>query len=956
MATDELARLVVRLEAETSSLRRDLEQVDARLKKSGDAMRSLGGAWKQVAGYFSVGLFARSVISNTIEAQNVMAQLEAAIKATGGAAGKSVRELDAMSQALQRTTTYSDEAVKGAQAILLTFKQVRGDEFDEATRAVLNLATRMGGDLKGAALQVGKALEDPTTGLLALRRSGVSFTEAQRDLIKSLVETGHQAEAQRVILKELESQFGGSATAARDTLGGALAYLGDQWGELLEVSRRDSDGIISAIEGIANALPKLREKINQVAVGWQVLGTRAAVLIERLKLLNAVTSSENWFTAAGRKRIDDQRLALERMERAAAGVVAEMRNLNAEQPDRMRAQNFARMQQGWTPPVEGPSADEIARVAKAQQGAADAIRKQREELEKASKAAWDHSRALEAAAAAADPLGRPNLGGVGIRQGINRALGGIGDPGTGINFPTIDADAITRAAADARKEFDKVTFKGAVESFAASTENVLAGIFQGFGQGLAGLGQQFSGMVLGLGAQLFHDIFSGDNERDQELRELQKRQTEALEAAAKNLEDLGARLAGMSSRQISEFRDVLSFLRTGRDASGAAGVSGAAYNKVGEFFGVDMKNLSNELGAALAARIEEALRIAGERVREMLLPEFAARGAALGGDDARAAEIRREAAAAKEIQELEELAQAGFITAEQLAEFSAIIKGELRKALDDAADAAKRAADAEAERAEAERQREEERAAIARQQAADFADDIRLRRAMLGGDDLEAIRIRHEIQAQKELAAARALVDAGTITEEMFQLLVALLGDELAEALKKATGAVEEFVDASADMYAQWAANQKLLKEDLDLRKLEALGLDADAARMRLKIQHDREMLEAQMGSGISSQWWDLLREVQRLEREALEKRLAGAATGSTAEQRASEVVRSVANISETTGFRIADILYSSHAVLQRIEANTRPRGGDGASLPSFSAVMGQSLRREELYSGNLRI
>ncbi len=40
-----------------------------------------------------------------------------------------------------------------------------------------------------------------------------------------MIELGDQAGAQKIILKELENQFGGSARAARGTLGGALTAM-----------------------------------------------------------------------------------------------------------------------------------------------------------------------------------------------------------------------------------------------------------------------------------------------------------------------------------------------------------------------------------------------------------------------------------------------------------------------------------------------------------------------------------------------------------------------------------------------------------------------------------------------------------------------------------------------------------------------------------------------------------
>lgn len=243
-------------------------RLDALAAKGEGAVSRLKSSFLGFAAATGLSLIGAKLLKETIDAQNAMAQLEAAVKSTGGAAGLTVKQLDDLSAAMQRTTTFSDEAVKGAESLLLTFTKIRGDQFVQATQAVADLATRMGGDLKGAALQVGKALNDPTQGLTALTRSGVSFTEAQKKLIVTLFETGQQAKAQQMILAELRNEFGGSAEAARNTLGGALEYLKNQWGDLFEVSKESSSGIVDSINGIGAALPAIRDGFNAFFRGY----------------------------------------------------------------------------------------------------------------------------------------------------------------------------------------------------------------------------------------------------------------------------------------------------------------------------------------------------------------------------------------------------------------------------------------------------------------------------------------------------------------------------------------------------------------------------------------------------------------------------------------------------------------------------------------------------------------
>jgi hypothetical protein len=244
-------------------------QADATEKRGVSLGKVFGAAI--AGGVFIAGAAMKKYIANTIEAEQVQAQLEQRIKSTGGAAGLTVAELNKMAEALQFSTTFDDESIGGAQAVLLTFTKLGRDVFPRATEAVLDMSIALGTDLKSSALQVGKALNDPVKGITALSRAGVQFSEAQKDTIKRLAETGKVAEAQQIILAELETQMGGSARAARDTLGGALQALKNSFNNLLE-GDAGGGGMIEtreAVEQLNTALndPGIRSAIDTIAGG-----------------------------------------------------------------------------------------------------------------------------------------------------------------------------------------------------------------------------------------------------------------------------------------------------------------------------------------------------------------------------------------------------------------------------------------------------------------------------------------------------------------------------------------------------------------------------------------------------------------------------------------------------------------------------------------------------------------
>jgi hypothetical protein len=150
------------------------------------------------------------------------AKLGAVLKATGEAAGYNLEQLKAMAGEMQDLTGVGDEVILNGMAMLATFKNVAGDGFKRATMAALDMSQVLDQDLKTSVIQIGKALNDPILGMTALSKAGVQFTETQKEMAKSMVESGDLMGAQEIILQELSSQFGGAAAANLETFGGRL--------------------------------------------------------------------------------------------------------------------------------------------------------------------------------------------------------------------------------------------------------------------------------------------------------------------------------------------------------------------------------------------------------------------------------------------------------------------------------------------------------------------------------------------------------------------------------------------------------------------------------------------------------------------------------------------------------------------------------------------------------------
>ena len=270
-----------KLTASTSNYRR----------ASSGALTAARTAWLGVAAAVAVGVMAFGRIMAATRTQiEADTRLQAVLRSTGQAAGLAYEELKQMASGLQAVTTYGDEAIQGAQALLLTFTSIGRDVFPQALESILNVSTAMGQDLRTSTQQLGRALNDPIRGLGALSRVGIQFTEQQREQIRVMQTAGNIAGAQAVIIGELETQFGGMARAMAKTPFGQMEQLKNILGDIAEevgnemvpgfgelaVAMRDSatqggfvkeafKGIGSLFGGIASELANMVKQLNAVS-------------------------------------------------------------------------------------------------------------------------------------------------------------------------------------------------------------------------------------------------------------------------------------------------------------------------------------------------------------------------------------------------------------------------------------------------------------------------------------------------------------------------------------------------------------------------------------------------------------------------------------------------------------------------------------------------------------------
>ena len=237
-----LGNVVLSLDTDQTKFKKGLDDAHSHAKGVTGAIGGIfDGLGKLGFGIFGVtqlvGAFSgltQGLLGDALAAEGIAKATDAVIASTKGAAGMSADAVADLATELSKLTPFEDDAIQGAENMLLTFTSIGKEVFPDATETVLNMSQALGQDLKSSAIQLGKALNDPIEGASALRRVGVALTDAQQDQIKAFMTTGDIMSAQKIILGELKTEFGNAARAAGETAAGKMKIFETQIGNVKE--------------------------------------------------------------------------------------------------------------------------------------------------------------------------------------------------------------------------------------------------------------------------------------------------------------------------------------------------------------------------------------------------------------------------------------------------------------------------------------------------------------------------------------------------------------------------------------------------------------------------------------------------------------------------------------------------------------------------------------------------
>lgn len=215
------------------------------------------------------------------ESERATRKLDQVFKSMGETSGKSAKQAQKFAESLMLEIAVDDENIIAVQTKLATFEKVikntagTSEIFERATRAAFDLEAAGFGEGTQNAVQLGKALQDPIKGITALARSGVTFTAAEKNKIRSLVESGQHLKAQKILLDAVEKQVGGVAKANVSS----TAKIKIAFGEVVE---KIGGALLPMLERFSKwlntALPKITKWIDENQELVSVIASLAAII------------------------------------------------------------------------------------------------------------------------------------------------------------------------------------------------------------------------------------------------------------------------------------------------------------------------------------------------------------------------------------------------------------------------------------------------------------------------------------------------------------------------------------------------------------------------------------------------------------------------------------------------------------------------------------------------------
>jgi len=323
------AKLIIELLGKADSAIAALKKTGAASQEATSAVGTTGKTLAGIAGAVAAGMavkrvvdFGKSTVAAAGEAAHANKQLTAVMANTGSGFQEATKHAIELADSLGRQVGVSPNVIKAGESILATFHSVSGEVgmqagiFDRATKAGADLAAAGFGSIESNAVQLGKALEDPTKGLTALAKSGVTFTKSQKEQIaamtagkasaEELAAANLKIETSQVAYNEAVKKYGPDSLQARNaaqklsTAQEDLAKSQAKGTDLLGAQKIVLEAVESQVAGTAKATAGAGAKMAvayeemKVKIGTALLPAVSSLKGEFTKLFDFISANSAW--------------------------------------------------------------------------------------------------------------------------------------------------------------------------------------------------------------------------------------------------------------------------------------------------------------------------------------------------------------------------------------------------------------------------------------------------------------------------------------------------------------------------------------------------------------------------------------------------------------------------------------------------------------------------------------
>ena len=302
---EKLQKQMKRLEGEAQRLRGTMPAAANGIRQTGRAaatatgnVQRFGIAFRStvapiVAAYGAINFFNRS-LSVMADRERDVAVLANGLRQVGASAGQ-LERLQRIASRLGEQTLFNQEDFTQGFALLTSFRNIGVSSYERVSQAAADMATVTRTGVRESLLQLSKALENPVEGMSALSRSGTTFTAAQKAVVKSLVESNRQLEAQEYLLRIVEGQYKGASTEAAKGFAGQMDTLNETFRDFQEVVGK---GVLPIVTELVKGMTDTFRVLSQLDPQLLTAAGNAAVLAAKLLLVNKAIKAMLGFKAA----------------------------------------------------------------------------------------------------------------------------------------------------------------------------------------------------------------------------------------------------------------------------------------------------------------------------------------------------------------------------------------------------------------------------------------------------------------------------------------------------------------------------------------------------------------------------------------------------------------------------------------------------------------------------------